>query len=130
MKKLKLVLGAALTAAAFGASAADIDIGTLTGPYWYNTNVTGSILDTYTFDIASSSPVASSSVFVTLSVGPTPVLGISGFGVQLFNASNALLGTATFDGNGNYVLNSGPLAAANDYYFKITGTTTGLAGGN
>lgn len=130
MKKLKLVLGAALTAAAFGASAADYDIGTLTIPYAQSVQVMpGGVSDKYTFDIASSSPVASSSGYITTSFGTTTFFGISGFGVQLFNASDSLLGTAAFDGMGNYVLNSGPLAVADNYYFKVTGTTTGVAGG-
>lgn len=128
--KLKMAVGALLTAAAFGAAAASYDIGTLTGPYVHNQSVSGSISDTYTFDIASASPVASSSSYITLSVGPWSILGISGFGVQLFNSSNTSLGTATFDGIGNYVLTTGPLAVANDYYFKVTGTTTGVSGGN
>ena len=130
MKKLKLAVGAAFVVAAFSAAAADYDVGTLTGLYVHNTSVTGSISDTYTFDIASSNPVASSSSYVTSSFGALSILGISGFTVQLFNSFNSALGTATYDGLGNYVLNTGPLAAANDYYFKVTGTATGVAGGN
>lgn len=129
MKKLKLALCAALTATAFTATAADYDIGTLTGLYINNSSVTGSISDKYTFDIASASPVASSSSYVTSSFGTLSILGISGFGVQLFTSSNSLLGTAAYDGLGNYVLNTGPLAVANDYYFKVTGTTTGTMTG-
>jgi hypothetical protein len=125
MKKLKLVLGAALTAAAFSAAAADYDIGILTGLYLKNTFVTGSISDTYTFDIGSASPVESASNLLTMS----SILGISGFGVELFNSANFSLGTATFS-SGNYVLNTGPLAVANDYYFKVTGMATGTGGGN
>jgi hypothetical protein len=125
MKKLKLALFSALTAAAFGASAASFDLGTLSGPYFNSANVTGTISDTYTFDIASASPVTSSSLYIKMQ----PIWDISGFGVSLYNSSNALLGTATKDSSGNYVLNAGPLAVANDYHFTVTGTATGAAGG-
>ena len=50
--------------------------------------------------------------------------------MTLFNSANTLLGSAAYDGMGNYVLNTGPLAVANDYFFKVTGTTTGTYGGN
>jgi len=127
--KLKLALGAMLTAAAFGATAASQDIGVLSVPYTYNQTVSGAIADTYTFDIASASPVASSSSYITLSVGAWSIFGISNFGVQLFDSFDNVIGTAT-NVAGNYVLNTGPLAVANDYYFKVTGTTTGTSGGN
>ena len=131
MKKVKLLVGAALAAAAFGAAAATYDIGTLSGAYM-NPGVgvaAGPVSEIYSFDMASTVPLASSAVSLTLSLDAVTYWDIANFSVQLFNSSDVLLGTATLQG-GNYVLNSSPLAAANDYYFKITGTATGTNGGN
>lgn len=131
MKKVKLLIGAALTAAAFGAAAATYDLGTLSGPYMNPGKfvAAGAVSEIYSFDIASAVPLASSAVSLTLSLGAITYWDITNFSVQLFNSSDALLGTATLQGT-NYVLNSGPLAVANDYYFKITGTATGTQGGS
>lgn len=134
MKTAKLLLGAGLISAALGASAATYDIGLLTGLYINNSTVSGVIDDKYSFDILSSTSVASASGYVTTSftlpTGTLSILDISNFSVKLYNSANSLLGTATKDSGGNFVLNYGPLAAANDYYFNVTGKATGVGGGN
>lgn len=130
MKAMKLLVGAALTAAAFGVSATTYDLYTLDGlKTQYAPVAPGAISDTFIFDIASSSPVASSSAVLNLSLGSLSLLNITGFKVELFNPSDSSLGTASFDGL-NFVLNTGPLSVGNDYYFKVTGMATGTAGGS
>ena len=85
----------------------------------------GSFSDTYNFTFPLTGSVASESA-VSLNVGT--LLGISNIAVSLYTAGNVLVGSGTTAGSSASLFNV-PLAAGAPYYFRVTGTGSGSAGG-
>ena len=121
MKTMKLLVGAALTAAAFGAAAADTDLFdlsaySLSSPFVSNQTRTTTFSDTYTFDVVSGAPLASEAFYSTLTFYNLPVFDFSNFSLTLHKSNGYLIGTATLVVD-HYVLHTSPLAVDNHYYF-------------
>lgn len=131
--KLKLLAAAALSAVAVGAYAADQsqDWGVhddLEVAAALHDEGVGSFTDTYTFSIPGMSDVASTTVANNL----LTVLGLDNGQVSLFREAGAtddLIGSYKFDGTTGNTWHTMMGLAAGDYYYQVTGDTTGSVGG-
>jgi hypothetical protein len=125
----KFALLAAASVCSFGAQATTTDWGAH-GPLELAAAVTpvGTFQDGYLFSLPSAYDLFTTSVSNNL----THILGIEGGTVALFKEAGAVdsaLGSFAFDGtSGNSTHAYGTLAAG-DYYYLVSGTGTGLAGG-
>lgn len=132
VKLMNTLLGGALLLCAVSAQADTVyNIGilddapySLSNPYVNNASVTGSFLDTYAFSLNNISNVGASVSQLTLSLGAFNVLDISNLGLNLFEVGTGWLAGVNGPGQINSLLNNG------DYYVRVAGVTTGLAGGN
>lgn len=127
--RTKLVLMAAMTALSFNAKAVSVIWGTHL-PLEVATEVTpvGSFSDTYLFGLATESSIFSTTVANDL----MNVLGISHGMVSLFSGlpgSGVALGSYAFDGTTGAISYAFGDEGPGAYYYAVTGTGTGLAGG-
>lgn len=93
-------------------------------PYLNNASVLGTFLDRYDFSLNNTDFVSGSVSQLTLSLGAYNVLNIDGLALNLFDGSNTLLVGVSGAGQITELLASG------NYHVNISGSTTGLAGGN
>lgn len=116
-------------------NAAIHDLGVITAPSNYSQVVqvgSGSFTDTWIFDIPS--PMFSGGSVSNLKIS-IPNLGdlynISGLSVQLYDNANVLLSNLdAIPGNSaTFKAGSGEFDPGNDYYFKVSGSGTGILGG-
>lgn len=101
----------------------------ITNPYINNATIptTGnSFLDTYNFSLNNTNSVSNSTSQLTLSIGAVNVLNISNLTMDLYNSSGMLTGITGITSSGQIT----SLLANGSYNVDITGTATGLAGGN
>ncbi len=123
------IAAAALAACAGSACAANYAIGTLPlAPLTYS-NVPsvapGSFVDLYSFVFPAGASGGSASA-VSINVGG--ILNISGLQVSLLNSSQQLLFSGSLGGDSSSLSNQS-LTAGSSYFFRLTGTGTGAAGG-
>lgn len=133
---IALALGLGVVAGAnASAYSATYDIGTVTAPSTYSEVVevaVGSFTDQWVFDIPTTLFSGGSVSNLNISIQNIGDLyNINGLSVQLYDNTNTLL--ANLDSNAgssaNYKVGSGVFMPANDYYFTVSGTGTGIRGG-
>ena len=123
----KIALAAALVSASVSAMAVTYTIGTLpTAPSVYSnvlTEAPGAFSDIFNFTFPAFSGGASGTV-ASLSIGS---FNIANLNLSIYTSANALVvsdGTGTSSSLSNVSLTPG-----GSYYFKVTGTASGAAGG-
>ena len=131
-----LALGLGVVAGAnASAYSATYDIGAVTVSSNYSQVVgvaVGSFADQWIFDVPTTLLSGGSVSNLNISIQNIGDLyNINGLSVQLYDNANNLL--ANLDSNAgsstNHKVGSGVFAAANDYYFTVSGTGTGSLGG-
>lgn len=131
--KLKSLAAAALLAASFGANATVYNIPNLpvlppsTAPFSQAVTVpVGAFSDRWNFTFPATGGSASSSAVSLLLQN---ILNINGLQIGLYNATtNAQLGIGAQAGQ-SASLNNIALTPGQNYYYSVTGSGTGLAGG-
>ena len=127
--KFKLAMLAAASVFVFNANATTTDWGAH-GPLEVAAAITpvGSFEDSYLFSLASAASVFSTAVSNNL----TNVLGLTGGNVVLFRetgAVDAAVGSFAFNDVTGSISHSFGALAGGDYYYQVSGTGTGSAGG-
>lgn len=130
MKLKLLVLAIALSGFVVSGSAANLGALT-TQPAIQNLYIPApdvTFATKYFFSLADDTTVSAGASSLSLVLGNTPILGIADFNLQLFSATNLLLATASVQDH-TYRIDNVALLADN-YYFQVSGETTGLSGGS
>ncbi|MES2090599.1 MAG: FxDxF family PEP-CTERM protein [Pseudomonadota bacterium] len=82
----------------------------------------------YLFSLANDAKVSAGATDLSLMLTGITFLGISDFSLKLFNSANGLLATAGVTDH-TFRIDDVVLPASN-YYFQVSGTTTGVSGGH
>jgi PEP-CTERM motif len=83
----------------------------------------------YFFSLVDKANVSAGANSLSLVMGGTPVLGIADFSLKLFDASSDSLLAVGSAIDGTYRIDDVALSASN-FYFQVSGYTTGLNGGS
>jgi hypothetical protein len=129
--KLKLLV-MALALSGFAVSGSAANLGELTTqPAIQNLYIPAkdvTFATKYFFSLTDDTTVSAGASSLSLVLGNTPILGIADFNLQLFSSTNLLLATASVLDH-TYRIDNVALLADN-YYFQVSGETTGLSGGS